>query len=203
MKNLAVLISGRGSNFKAINEGIKSGYISNANISVVISSKKDVAGLNYAKDEGMNAFHLDSSDYRSKEIYDMEIKNILDKYRIDLICLAGYMKILTPQLVSAYRSRIINIHPSLLPSFPGLNAQKQAIDYGVKVTGCTVHFVDEKIDHGPIILQWPVNVRDDDTEISLSKRILESEHKLYPQAVKWFVEDRILIKKGKVHIRRS
>ncbi len=200
MKKIAILLSGRGSNFISIYNSIKKDYI-NAEISIVISNKKDAPGLNFAKNEGLNTHFADFKNFNSREEYDHSLIKIINDYGADLVCLAGYMRIVTKDFVEAFKDRLINIHPSLLPSFPGLDAQKQAIEYGVKYSGCTVHFVDEKVDHGAIILQSVVKVDDNDTEETLSAKILKEEHKIYPKAVKLFIENKLKIKGRKVFIK--
>ena len=199
--NIAVLVSGRGSNLQAIIDSIESGYL-NARIGVVISDVKDAYALERAKNHGIDAVFVNPRNFASKELYEKEILVVLKKHDTELVLLAGYMRILGKTLLCAYKDRILNIHPALLPAFQGLHAQKQAFDYGVKVAGCTVHFADEALDGGPIILQRCVEVRDDDTADSLADRILEQEHKIYPEAVKLFVENRLLIEGRKVKIIR-
>ncbi|MCX8084385.1 MAG: phosphoribosylglycinamide formyltransferase [Calditerrivibrio sp.] len=200
MKKLAILLSGRGSNFIKIYENIKLGNIKNAEIAIVISNKPDAPGLIFARENGLKAVYLNPQDYKDREAYDTAIIDILKKENIDLVCLAGYMRIITKKFVDSFPNRIINIHPSLLPAFPGLNAQKQALEYGVKFTGCTVHFVDEQVDHGAIILQDVVEVLDEDTVESLSARILEKEHIIYSKAINLIVNDKISINGRKVII---
>ena len=197
MINLAILISGRGSNMEAILKAIKKGKI-RANPAVVISNKPDAVGLKVAQKMKVHTEVVDSQGIKGPSwSYDKRIIAVLEKYdvtpRNGLICLAGFMRILNPEFVNQYKGRIINIHPALLPSFPGLHAQRQAIEYGVKFSGCTVHFVDAGVDTGPVILQAPVKVKDGDTEESLSKRILTKEHLIYPQAVKLFCEGKLKI----------
>lgn len=194
------MLSGRGSNFKAIFESIKSGFIKDAEISVVISDKKDAKGLEFAKENRLNALFVNPKDFSDRKAYDLELVKILKDANVDIICLAGFMRIIGEEFVTAFENKIINIHPSLLPSFPGLNAQRQAFEYGVKFTGCTVHFVDAKVDNGPIILQAVVDVKHDDTVETLSDRILKYEHKIYPMAVKLLVEDKIKVEGRKVII---
>lgn len=200
MKRIAILLSGRGSNFRAIFEAIKSGFIENAFIELVISDKADAQGLNFAKENNLRTLFLDSKNFSNRKEYDKKLVETLKSHNIDLVCLAGFMRIVGEEVVGAFENKILNIHPSLLPSFPGLDAQKQALEYGVKITGCTVHFVDTKVDHGPILLQAAVEVKDNDTVESLSNRILIYEHKIYPYAVKLFVEDRLKLDGRKVHI---
>ncbi len=197
MLNLAILISGRGSNMEAILKSIKRKEI-RINPAVVIANKPDAAGLKIAKRLGVKTEVVDSSDYKGKRVeYDKKIISVLNKYGVTpkngLVCLAGFMRIISPQFVRKYKNRMMNIHPALLPSFPGLNAQEQTIKFGAKFSGCTVHFADEGIDTGPIIIQAIIKVKDDDTKESLSKRILLKEHIIYPQAVKLFAENKIKI----------
>lgn len=205
--NIAVLVSGRGTNLQAIIDGVESGYIK-ANISVIISSRKDALALQRARDHGIEAIFIDTQDFwKDKEHkeekrveYDKKIIAELEKRSVDLVILAGYMLMLSPYFVKKYKNRIMNIHPALLPSFRGVDAQKQALEYGVKYTGATVHFVDAEMDHGPIILQDVVPVYDDDTEETLSSRILEKEHKIYVEAVKLFVEGKLKVEGRRVKI---
>jgi len=203
LKRLAILLSGRGSNFRAIYEAISNGDISNAEIALVISDKKEAKGLIFAKEKGLDARFVNPKDFESREEFDKYIVDLLRGKEIDLVCLAGFMRVITPYFVSAYRNRIINIHPSLLPSFPGLNAQKQALEYGVKITGCTVHFVDEKVDHGPIIIQAAVPVLENDTVETLSDRILKEEHRIYPQAINLIVNDKVEIVGRRVIVKEN
>jgi phosphoribosylglycinamide formyltransferase-1 len=179
---LAILISGRGSNMAALIEATKSGRIPRSEVAVVISDQSSAKGLQTANDCGIETLVVERRG-RSREEHDREVMAALRARKIDLICLAGYMRILSREFIETYRERILNIHPSLLPSFAGLDAQKQALEYGVKIAGCTVHFVDETLDGGPIIAQRVVPVREGDTVESLSARILEQEHELYPEAV--------------------
>jgi phosphoribosylglycinamide formyltransferase 1 len=200
LKKLGILLSGRGSNFEAIADSIDAGLLK-AEIAIVISNRADAKGLDSAKRRGMKA-QLIPSKGRIREDHDAEVIAALKGANVDLICLAGYMRLLSPEFVRAFPDRILNIHPSLLPAFPGLDAQKQALDYGVKVTGCTVHFVDEHLDHGPIILQKIVPVLDGDDEGSLSARILQQEHMAYSEAIGLVLSGEVEIKNGKV-IRRA
>src|SRR5215471_6587623 len=186
-KRIGVLLSGRGSNFEALAESVFAGRIPNAEIAIVISNKPNAAGLERAQSRGIPARAIPSKGLE-REAYDRQVAAVLQEYKVDLICLAGYMRLLSPFFVAAFPERILNIHPSLLPSFPGLESQKQALDYGVKFAGCTVHFVDENLDAGPIILQAVVQVEDHDTEETLSARILEGEHRIYSEAVKIVLE---------------
>jgi phosphoribosylglycinamide formyltransferase 1 len=198
---LAILISGRGSNMKAILQSIQTRNLTGVEATVVISNDPQAKGLAIAKEFNVSTETLANSELRGWA-YDKNLFSILQKYNVTptngLVCLAGYMRILSHEFVDIYKMRIINIHPSLLPSFPGLHAQKQALEYGVKVTGCTIHFVDEKVDSGFIILQQSVKVLDSDSEETLSERILREEHKLYPQAIRLIAERRMSIQGRKV-----
>lgn len=196
---VAVLLSGRGSNFRALHDAMLAGRI-NADIVLVVSNKADAPGLQTARERGLETLHLDPKTFPGKEAYDATIVEELKKREVDLVCLAGYMKIITPLFCQAFRNRIMNIHPALLPSFPGLHAQKQAVDYGVRYSGATVHFVWEEVDAGPIILQAVVPVHQDDTEETLAERILEWEHKIYPEAVRLYFEGRLEVRGRKVYI---
>ena len=187
MKNLGILLSGRGSNFEVIAGNVASGKIPNARIAVVISNKADAGGIETARRLGLEALVIRSQG-KQREEHDRDVVAALQKHRVDLVCLAGYMRLLSPWFVQQFPRRILNIHPSLLPAFPGLEAQEQAFAYGVKVTGCTVHFVDEELDHGPIIVQRAVPVLDIDNEHSLAARILEQEHIAYSEAIKIVLE---------------
>jgi len=187
-KRIGVLLSGRGSNFEALADSVASGRIPNAEIAVVLSNQKAAAGIERAKSRGLSTQVIPSKGLE-REAYDRLVVAALNEAKVDLVCLAGYMRLLSPYFVAAFPQRIMNIHPSLLPSFPGLEAQKQALDYGVKFAGCTVHFVDENLDAGPIILQSVVPVEDSDTEDSLSARILQEEHRIYSEAVKIVLEE--------------
>jgi phosphoribosylglycinamide formyltransferase-1 len=189
---IAVLVSGRGSNLQTIINSIENGYVKNAEINVVISNKRDAYALERGRNQGISTVFLDPSGCDNAK-YDLKILVVLKQYEIDLLLLAGYFQLLGPEIIEAYRNRILNIHPSLLPSFKGLHAQKQALEYGVKITGCTVHFVDEGLDSGPIILQSCVPVLQGDTEETLTARILDQEHIIYPEAVKLFVEGKLKI----------
>ena len=200
MINIAVFISGRGSNFLALLKNIENGVLKNCQIAVVFSNNPNAKGLEYAAEAGIKTIVISSKNRSDRVEYDKEIINALSEYDIDLICLAGYMRIVTEELVEAYKNKIINIHPALLPSFPGLHAQKQALDYGVKVSGCTVHFVDGGMDTGPIILQKTVPVYDNDTEDTLSARILEQEHTAYSEAVALYAAGRLKVSGRKVEI---
>ena len=187
MKNLGILLSGRGSNFEAIARNVASGQIPDARIVVVISNRPDARGLETARGLGLPSLIILSKD-KDRVEHDREVVAALRKHKVDLVCLAGYMRLLSPWFVRQFPRRILNIHPSLLPAFPGLEAQEQAFAYGVRITGCTVHFVDEELDHGPIIVQRTVPVLDTDDEHSLSARILEQEHIAYSEAIKIVLE---------------
>lgn len=176
------MLSGRGSNFLAIARAIEERRLSGAEIAVVLSNREDAPGLASARELGLPAFAIPSAGRKRAE-HDAEMIARLQEYEVNLVCLAGYMRIISAEFVHAFPDRILNVHPSLLPAFPGLDAQKQALDYGAKVTGCTVHFVDEAVDHGVIILQKTVPVHDDDTAETLSARVLEQEHLAYPEAI--------------------
>jgi phosphoribosylglycinamide formyltransferase-1 len=189
---IAVLVSGKGSNLQAIINSIEKGHIKNAAINVVISNRSDAYALERARNHGIDAVFLDPGGY-DKEGFDRAILDVLKSYDIDLLLLAGYFRLLGNEIIETYRHRIMNIHPSLLPAFKGLHAQRQAFEYGVKVAGCTVHFVDEGLDSGPIILQRCLPVLPEDTEEILTARILEQEHIIYPEAVRLFVEGKLKI----------
>jgi phosphoribosylglycinamide formyltransferase-1 len=182
-KRIGVLLSGRGSNFEALADSVAAGRIPDAGIAMVISNRPDALGLRKAESRGIAARVIPSKGLE-RETYDREVVAVLQEYKVDLVCLAGYMRLLSPYFVAAFPQKILNIHPSLLPSFPGLESQKQALDHGVKFAGCTVHFVDENLDAGPIILQAVVPVLDGDDEDALSRRILKEEHRIYSEAVK-------------------
>jgi phosphoribosylglycinamide formyltransferase 1 len=196
---IMVLLSGRGSNFMAIRDAVAAGRI-DADISLVFSNKEDAPGLAAARRDGLEALYLNPKLYPDKEEYDAEIMREARKRQIDLICLAGYMKVLTVPFCNAYKNRILNIHPALLPSFPGLHVQQKAIDWGVRLSGCTVHFVAAEVDMGPIVLQAAVPVLQGDTEETLAARILVEEHKIYPEAVKLYFEGRLEVRGRRVFI---
>ncbi len=183
MKNIGILLSGRGSNFVAIADSIAAGRIPDARIAVVISNRADAPGLETARQRGLTTLAMPSKG-KPREEHDREVVTALRDNKVDLVCLAGYMRLLSPWFVQQFPSRILNIHPSLLPAFPGLEAQEQAFAYGVKVSGCTVHLVDEELDHGAIIVQKTVPVLDSDDEHALAARILEQEHIAYTEAIK-------------------
>ncbi len=197
MKNLGILISGRGSNFEAIADNVASGKL-DANIAVVISNRADALGIESARRRGLTALVIPSKG-RPREEHDREVVAALREHDVDLVCLAGYMRLLSPWFVQQFPNRILNIHPALLPAFPGLEAQKQALDYGVKVSGCTVHFVDADLDHGAIILQKVVPVLDTDDEHTLAVRILKQEHVAYTEAIRIVLEGKVQDRGAKSH----
>ena len=188
-KRIGVLLSGRGSNFEALAESVAAGRIPNAEMAVVISNREGAPGIQRAESRGIKTRVIPSKGLE-REVYDRQVAAVLDEHKADLICLAGYMRLLSPFFVAKFPNRILNIHPSLLPSFPGLESQRQALEYGVKFAGCTVHFVDENLDAGPIVIQAVVAVEDQDTEESLSARIVKEEHRVYSQAVKIVLEEK-------------
>jgi phosphoribosylglycinamide formyltransferase-1 len=194
---IGVLLSGRGSNFEALADSVSAGRIPNAEIAVVISNQPNAAGLQKAEARGIPTRMIPSKGLQ-REAYDRQVVAVLQEHKVDLICLAGYMRLLSPYFVAAFPQKILNIHPSLLPSFPGLESQKQALDHGVKFAGCTVHFVDENLDAGPIILQAVVPVLDTDDERTLSARILKEEHRIYSEAVKLILEGKYRIEGRRV-----
>ncbi|MCX6570265.1 MAG: phosphoribosylglycinamide formyltransferase [Candidatus Aminicenantes bacterium] len=196
---IAVFLSGRGSNFMAIREAVRKGGI-DADIGLVFSNKEDAPGLVKAREWGLETLSLNPKLFATREDYDRAIIRELGQRRIDLVCLAGYMKVLTPELCDAFRHRLINVHPALLPSFPGLHVQQKAIDWGVRFSGCTVHFVAAEVDMGPIILQSVVPVLQDDTEETLAARILVEEHRIYPEAVRLYFEGRIEVRGRRVFV---
>ena len=200
MINIGVLASGRGTNLQAIIEAIEEGKIA-GEIKVVISDNSDAYALKRAQQYHINTRYIHFKEFKNREDYDKEIIKTLKEKKIELVVLAGYMRILSPYFIRTYKNKIINIHPALLPSFPGLHAQKQAVEYGAKISGCTVHFVDERVDSGPIILQKAVEVSDDDTEESLAEKILKEEHQIYPRAIQLFSEGRLIIKGRKIFIK--
>lgn len=199
MRKIVILISGRGSNMEAIiraaqNEGWP------AQIAAVISNKADAPGLEFAIRQGIPAIVVASSDYSTREAFDAELQRTIDGFSPDLVVLAGFMRILTTGFVARYAGRMLNIHPSLLPSFIGLSTHRQALVAGVKIHGATVHFVTAELDHGPIVAQAAVSVLPDDTEQTLAERVLEQEHLIYPRAIRWFIEGRLSVDDGIVRI---
>jgi phosphoribosylglycinamide formyltransferase-1 len=186
-KRIGVLLSGRGTNFEALADSVAAGRIPGAEIAVVVSNREGAPGIERAKERKIAAQVIPSKGLE-REAYDRQVVAVLHQHKVDLVCLAGYMRLLSPFFVASFPNRILNIHPSLLPSFPGLESQRQALEYGVKFAGCTVHFVDENLDAGPIVLQATVPVRDDDTEETLASRILAEEHRIYTQAVRIVLE---------------
>lgn len=193
---VVVLLSGRGSNFQAIVEA-------NLPIEVVavISNRPQAAGLVYAREHGLTAIVLDHTAQPDREIFDAQLADEIDRHQPDLVVLAGYMRILSPAFIARFEGRLLNIHPSLLPAFPGLKTHERALAEGVKIHGCTVHFVTTQLDHGPIIIQAAVPVSADDTADSLAVRVLAQEHRIYPQAVRWFAEDRLVNNHGRVNLK--
>lgn len=201
MKRLGVLLSGRGSNFEAIADSVEAGKI-DASIGLVISNRAEARGLERAKERGFKALCIPSRGL-DREVYDRMLIEELRRENIDLVCLAGYMRLLSAVFIREYPMRILNIHPSLLPAFPGLDAQHQAVDYGVKISGCTVHFVDEHLDAGPIVLQAAVPVLDSDTAGTLSERILKEEHRIYPEAIQIVLSGNFKIRGRQVVLEQS
>ncbi len=200
-KIVSFLVSGRGSNFKAIAKKIIKGEI-NANLGILISDHGDAKALDLAVDYGMKSFFVDPKLYINREEHEKQMINLLKESKTDLIVGAGYMRVLTPYFIKKFKNRILNIHPALLPSFPGVHGQEQAFNKGVKITGCTTHFIDEGVDTGPIVMQAAVPVLDDDTLDTLSVRILKEEHRIFPESVKLFCEDRLKISGNKVFIKK-
>jgi phosphoribosylglycinamide formyltransferase 1 len=193
------VLSGRGSNFVALHDATRDGRV-NADIVLVFSNREDAPGLRIARERGLETLYLNPKLYAEKEDYDREVVREARKRNVDLICLAGYMKVLTPAFCNEFKNRIMNIHPALLPAFPGLHVQQKAIDWGVRYSGCTVHFVAAEVDMGPIVTQAAVPVKQDDTEETLAARILVEEHKIYPEAVKLFFEGRLEVRGRRVFI---
>ncbi|KMJ53001.1 MULTISPECIES: phosphoribosylglycinamide formyltransferase [Vogesella] len=194
MKNIVILISGRGSNMQAIVDA----DIPGARIAAVIANRPDAAGLAWAAARGIATVGLDHKQFASREAFDAQLAAEIDAFAPDLVVLAGFMRILTPAFTARYEGRMLNIHPSLLPSFPGLHTHQRAIDMGCKVAGCTVHFVTAELDHGPIVAQAVVPVLDDDTETTLAARVLQQEHRLYPEAVRRFAAGELQIRNGRI-----
>src|SRR6202040_18912 len=198
-KRIGVLLSGRGSNFEALADSIASGRIPNAEIAILISNREGAPGLERAKSRSIATRAIPSKGLE-RETYDRQVVAVLNEYKADLVCLAGYMRLLSPYFVAAFPQRILNIHPSLLPAFPGLESQRQALEHGAKFAGCTVHFVDENLDAGPIVLQAVVPIEDRDTPETLSERILREEHRIYTEAVRIVLEGRYRIEGRRVLI---
>jgi phosphoribosylglycinamide formyltransferase-1 len=196
-KRIGVLLSGRGSNFEALAASVEAARIPNAEIAIVLSNQENAAGIERARARGIAARAIPSKGLE-REAYDKQVVAALQEKGVELVCLAGYMRLLSPYFVRAFPNRILNIHPSLLPAFPGLEAQRQALEHGAKVSGCTVHFVDEHLDAGPIILQAVVQIEDDDTPATLSGRILREEHQIYSEAVRIVLEGRYRIEGRRV-----
>jgi phosphoribosylglycinamide formyltransferase-1 len=196
---LGVLISGRGSNLQAILDAIDAGRCP-ARVAVVVSDRGGAAGLDRARRAGVKAVPVDPHAYPHRAAFDDAVATVLAEHAVELVCLAGYMRLLSPGFVQAYRGRILNVHPALLPAFPGLHAQRQALAYGAKVTGATVHFVDEGVDTGPIVLQAAVPVLEGDTEDTLSARILVEEHRLYPEAIRLYAEGRLAVEGRRIRL---
>ena len=195
MKSLVILISGRGSNMQALMEANLP-----ARIAAVVSNKPEAPGLEIARRRGYETIVLDQRSYAGREVFDQKLAEVIDAYAPDLVALAGFMRLLGDSFVSRYEGRLINIHPSLLPAFPGLHPHRQALKEGVKVHGCTVHFVTAETDRGPIIMQAAVQVMPDDTEETLAARVLRQEHRIYPEAVRWFMEDRLKLSDNSVEV---
>jgi phosphoribosylglycinamide formyltransferase 1 len=193
---VVVLLSGRGSNFQAIAEANLP-----VEIAAVISNRPQAAGLDFARSRGIAAIAFDHTAHPDREAFDALLADEIDRHRPDLVVLAGYMRILSPAFIARYEGRLLNIHPSLLPMFPGLNAHERALAEGVKIHGCTVHFVTNQLDHGPIVIQAAVPVWADDTPASLAARVLAQEHRIYPQAIRWFAEGRLVNIHGRVNLR--
>jgi phosphoribosylglycinamide formyltransferase 1 len=201
-KRIGVLLSGRGSNFEALADSVAAGRIPNATIAIVISNRESAPGIAKARDRGIPAQVIASTGLE-REAYDKLAVEVLREKKVDLVCLAGYMRLLSPYFVAAFPNRILNIHPSLLPAFPGLEAQRQALEHGVKFTGCTVHFVDENLDAGPIVIQAVVPVEDCDTVETLSERVLAEEHRIYSEAVRILLEGRYRIEGRRVLLKTA
>jgi phosphoribosylglycinamide formyltransferase-1 len=199
---IGVLASGRGSNFEAIARAVASGAIHGA-LTVLISDRAEAPALSLARAHGIESLAIEAREHPGREAHDKAILGALEERGVGLVCLAGYLRLLSPGFVRYFAGRLLNVHPSLLPAFPGLHAQRQALEYGVCVTGATVHFVDEGTDTGPIVLQAAVAVRGDDTEASLTARILAEEHRIYPEAIRLYAEGRIRLDGRRVHIRET
>ncbi|HEY4682219.1 MAG TPA: phosphoribosylglycinamide formyltransferase [Candidatus Acidoferrales bacterium] len=196
-KRIGILLSGRGSNFEAIADNVASGRIPKAEIAIVLSNREHAPGIEKARQRGLETAVIPSKGLERKQ-YDRQVVAVLEEKKVDLVCLAGFMRLLSPYFISRFPHRILNIHPALLPAFPGLEAQRQALEHGVKVTGCSVHFVDENLDAGPIIVQAVVPVENDDTVETLSARILKEEHRIYSEAIRIVLEERFRIEGRRV-----
>ena len=199
MKNIVILISGRGSNMEALIAARDAGQLP-VNIAAVISNRPDAKGLETAARAGITAHFIDHKTFAGREAFDAALAECIDQFSPDLVVLAGFMRILSEGFVRHYAGRLMNIHPSLLPSFPGLHTHQRALEEGVRIHGCTVHFVTPTLDHGPVIIQAAIPVLDGDTEESLAARILVQEHKVYPQAIRWFAEDKLTLENGRVRL---
>ena len=197
-QSIVVLISGRGSNLRSILAAQLP-----ATVTAVISNKADAAGLDYARSQGIATDVVEHRAYPSRDAFDAALAQTIDRYQPGLVVLAGFMRVLTAGFVERYEGRLLNIHPSLLPAYPGLHTHQRAIDEGVRLHGCTVHFVTSALDHGPIVIQAAVPVRQDDTESTLAARVLEQEHRIYPAAIRWFIEGRLTIDGGRVRVSNS
>ncbi len=193
---VVVLLSGRGSNFQAIADaGLP------IEIAAVVSNRPQAGGLAWARERGLTVVALDHTEHADREVFDALLASEIERHQPDLVVLAGYMRILSPAFIARFEGRLLNIHPSLLPMFPGLKTHQRALEEGVKIHGCTVHFVTADLDHGPIVIQAAVPVRSDDTPDTLAARVLQQEHRIYPQAVRWFAEGRLEIKLGRVNLK--
>lgn len=199
MKNIVILISGRGSNLEALIAARDAGNLP-VNIAAVISNRPDAQGLETAQKAGIEAHYIDHKAFAGREAFDAALAECIDGFKPDLVVLAGFMRILTEDFVRHYAGRLMNIHPSLLPAFPGLNTHRRALEEGVRIHGCTVHFVTPTLDHGPVIVQAAVPVLDGDDEAALAARILVQEHRIYPLAVRWFAEDKLCLEDGRVRL---
>ena len=199
---IGVLASGRGSNLQAIIDAIEAGKL-DCRLAVVVSDRADAQALERARKHGTEAVFMDPKGYPNRDAFDQAVLAILAEHQVELVCLAGYMRVLSPMFVRALPGQIMNIHPALLPSFPGLHPQRQALQHGVKVSGATVHFVNEGVDTGPIICQAAVPVREDDTEETLAARILEQEHQLYPRAIRLYAEGRLEVRGRRVYVNET
>ena len=198
--SIVILISGRGSNMEAIVNAVSAGKIA-GKVTAVIANKPDAAGLNFAKKAGIDSICVDHNQYENRESFEAALIKRIDAYQPTVVALAGFMRILTPHFINHYEGRLLNIHPSLLPAFPGLNTHRRVLEAGVKWHGCTVHFITETLDCGPIIIQAAVPVLPDDDEHLLSQRVLTMEHQIYPQAISWFVNEQLSIEKDCVRIK--